>query len=67
MLKTKGDTFVELNLQEMNDLLYILSMYSKEEERHWQEEGKPKNHVYHSFKRLRKLFPMDKQVNIVTD
>ena len=61
------DKFLELNLQDMNDLLYILCMYNKEEKRHWEEEGKPKNHVYHSFKRLSRLFPMDKEIKIITD
>jgi hypothetical protein len=40
-------------------------MYHEEEKRHWEEENKPKNHVYHSFRRLKKLFPMDRKVNII--
>ena len=71
MLKTKGDTFMELNLQEVNDLLYILCEYHQECKQNWEEEGKPKNHVYHSFRRLKKLFAMNKQIKkqikIMTD
>jgi len=60
------DKFLELNLQDMNDLLYILCSYTEESKKDWEELGKPKNHAYHSFKRLSKLFPMNKQVKIVT-
>ena len=63
----KKDTFMELNLQEMNDLLYILCIGHEKEKRHWEEENKPKNHVYHSFKRLGKLFPMDKKITMILD
>ena len=58
---------MELNLQEMNDLLYILCICHEKEKRHWEEENKPKNHVYHSFKRLGKLFPMDKKITMILD
>ena len=58
---------MKLNIQQINDLLYILSLYSKIEERHWEESGEPKEHIYHSFKRLNKLFPHDKEVNIIGD
>ena len=59
------DTFMELNLQEMNDLLYILCEYHQKCQKQWEKESKPKNHVYHSFRRLKKLFPMDRKVNII--
>ena len=58
---------LKLNLQETNDLLYILTMYGKIEKRHWEEQEKPKVHIYHSIKRLSKLFPMDKEVNKIGD
>ena len=58
---------MKLNIQQINDLLYILSVYSKIEERHWEESDKPKEHIYHSFKRLNKLFPHNKEVNIIGD
>ena len=68
MLEPKKDKFMELNLQEVNDLLYILCEYLQECKQSWKEEGKPKNHVYHSFKRLTKSFPSwGKQVKIVTN
>ena len=56
---------MKLQIKQINDLLYILSVYSKVEKRHWEESGKPKEHIYHSFKRLNKLFPQDKEVNII--
>ena len=58
---------MRLNIQLINDLLYILSVYSKIEERHWEESGKPEKHIYHSFRRLNKLFPQDKEVKIIGD
>lgn len=58
---------MKLNNQQINDLLYILSMYHKIEERHWEESGKPKEHIYHYFKRLQKLFPRAKEVKIIGD
>ena len=58
------DIFLKLNLQETNDLLYLLTMYGKVEKRHWEQQQKPKGHIYHSIKRLSKLFPMDKEVTI---
>ena len=33
----------------------------------WEKESKPKNHVYHSFLRLGKLFPMDKKITMILD
>jgi hypothetical protein len=63
----KKDTFMELNLQEMNDLLYILCEYHQECKKQWEKESKPKNHVYHSFLRLGKLFPMDKKITMILD
>ena len=56
---------MKLNIQQINDLLYILSVFSKFERRHWEESGKPKEHIYHSFKRLNKLFPLNKEVKII--
>ena len=61
------DIYLKLNLQETNDLLYILTMYGKVEKRHWEQQQKPKCHIYHSIKRLSKLFPMDKEVRIIGD
>ena len=58
---------MKLNIQQINDLLYILSVYGKIEKRHWKESGRPKEHIYHSFKRLDKLFPLDKEVKIIGD
>jgi hypothetical protein len=58
---------MKLNNKQINDLLYILCVYGKIEERHWEESGKPKEHIYHSFKRLNKLFPLDKEVKIIGD
>ena len=59
------DIFLKLNLQETNDLLYLLTMYGKVEKRHWEQQQKPKGHIYHSIKRLSKLFPMDEEVRII--
>ena len=61
------DISLKLNLQETNDLLYLLTMYSKVEKKHWKEQEKHKGHIYHSIKRLSKLFPMDKEVRIIGD
>tara|TARA_Y100000401_G_scaffold78995_1_gene64554 strand:- start:1364 stop:1558 length:195 start_codon:yes stop_codon:yes gene_type:complete len=61
------DIFLKLNLQETNDLLYLITMYGKVEKRNWEQQQKPKNHIYHSIKRLSKLFPMDKDVSIISD
>jgi hypothetical protein len=67
MLEPKKDKFMELNLQEVNDLLYILCEYHQECKQNWKEEGKPRNHVYHSFRRLTKSFPgWGKEARIVT-
>ena len=46
--KMKKDVFMSLDLREMNDLLYLLTYSYSDEKKHWEEEGKPKNHVYHS-------------------
>tara|TARA_Y100000994_G_scaffold85438_1_gene70593 strand:- start:365 stop:559 length:195 start_codon:yes stop_codon:yes gene_type:complete len=61
------DIFLKLNLQETNDLLYLLTMYGKVEKRHWEEQEKPNGHIYHSIKRLSKLFPIEKEVIIIGD
>ena len=59
--------YFKLNLQETNDLLYLLTMYGKVEKRHWEQQQKPKGHIYHSIRRLSKLFPIDKEVSIIGD
>ncbi len=61
------DIYLKLNLQETNDLLYLLTMYVKVEKRHWEQQQKPKGHIYHSIRRLSKLFPMAKEVSIIGD
>lgn len=64
-MKKEKDIFMSLDLREMNDLLYLLTYSHSNEKKHWEEEGKPKNHVYHSIKRLYKLFPMYKEIPIL--
>jgi hypothetical protein len=59
------DIFLKLNLQQTNDLLYLLSYMYLREKQHWVESDKPRDHIYHSLRRLSKLFPMDKEVNII--
>ncbi len=59
------DIFLKLNLQQTNDLLYLLSYMYLQEKKHWEESDKPRDHIYHSLRRLSKLFPMDKEVNII--
>ncbi len=58
---------MKLNINQINDLKYILSMYSKIERHHWEESGKPKEHIYHQLNRLYKLFPKDKEVKTIGD
>ena len=59
------DIFLKLNLQQTNDLLYLLSYMYLQEKKHWEKSDKPRDHIYHSLRRLSKLFPMDKEVNII--
>lgn len=37
------------------DLLRLLNYCSETEEKHWEESGKPKNHIYVSIRRLKQF------------
>jgi len=67
--KTYGieDVFMSLNLKQVNALISVVTYSYGNEKKHWEEEGKPDNHIYHDLKTLYDLFPMDKPVNIFTD
>ena len=41
-----------MNAQTYRSLLAILAYLMPEERRHWEEDGKPNNHIYHHVRRL---------------
>jgi len=41
-----------MNAQTYRSVLAILAYLMPEERRHWEEDGKPKNHIYHHVRRL---------------
>ena len=47
---------IKLNNQQTRDLFEIIKMYSEHEKQHWDEEGKPINHIHHSLRRLSDIF-----------
>ena len=73
IVKTKIATHQITRSDEVRDVIDVKKLRELDEslyqecKKQWEKESKPKNHVYHSFKRLGKLFPMNKKITMILD
>ena len=52
---------LSITLKEVKALQEVVNMFMPDEVKHWEESGKPKNHIYHSLKTLRRLVDVAKK------